>query len=242
MSFDHRRYEAPARVHLPDRRWPDRALTRAPTWCSVDLRDGNQALPDPMGHDRKRALLELLVKVGFKEIELGFPSASQTDFDFIRWALTSGALPNDVVPQVITQAREPLIARTFESLRGAERAIVHLYNSTSELQRRVVFGKSKQEILDLAVQGTLWVKREAEKMPETRVVFQYSPESFTGTELEYALEVCDAVVEAWNAGPERPMIINLPTTVEMTTPNVFADRIEWFERHRKRREHVTLPP
>lgn len=240
MSFDHRRYEAPARVQLPDRRWPDRALTRAPTWCSVDLRDGNQALPDPMGHDRKRALLELLVKVGFKEIELGFPSASQTDFDFIRWALTSGALPNDVVPQVITQAREPLIARTFESLRGAERAIVHLYNSTSELQRRVVFGKSKQEILDLAVQGTLWVKREAEKMPETRVVFQYSPESFTGTELEYALEVCDAVVEAWNAGPERPMIINLPTTVEMTTPNVFADRIEWFERHRKRREHVTL--
>lgn len=240
MSFNHRRYEAPARVHLPDRQWPERALTVAPTWCSVDLRDGNQALPDPMGHERKRALLQLLVKVGFEQIELGFPSASQTDFDFIRWALTSGALPEDVVPQVITQAREPLIARTFESLRGAKRAILHLYNSTSELQRRVVFGKSKQEILDLAVQGTLWVKREAERMPETRVTYQYSPESFTGTELEYALEVCDAVVEAWDAGPERPMIINLPTTVEMTTPNVFADRIEWFERHRKRREHVTL--
>ena len=240
MPFNPQRYTAPDRVHLPDRQWPDRALTRAPDWCSVDLRDGNQALPDPMGHERKRSLLELLVRVGFKQIELGFPSASQTDFDFIRWALTSGALPPDVIPQVITQAREPLIARTFESLVGANRAIVHLYNSTSELQRRVVFGKSKQEILDLAVQGTLWVKRCAEQLTDTRIIFQYSPESFTGTELEYALEVCDAVVEAWDAGPERPMIINLPTTVEMTTPNVFADRIEWFERHRKRREHVTL--
>jgi len=240
MSFNPQRYEAPQRVNLPDRRWPDRALTQAPTWCSVDLRDGNQALPDPMGHERKRALLELLVRVGFKQIELGFPSASQTDFDFIRWALESGALPADVIPQVITQAREPLIVRTFESIAGARRAIVHLYNSTSELQRRVVFGKSKQEILDLAVQGTLWVKREAEKIPETQVIFQYSPESFTGTELEYALEVCDAVAVAWDAGPERPMIVNLPTTVEMTTPNVFADRIEWFERHRQRREHVTL--
>jgi len=240
MPFTPQRYQAPTRVHLPDRRWPERALTEAPTWCSVDLRDGNQALPDPMGHERKRALLELLVRVGFKQIELGFPSASQTDFDFIRWALTSGALPADVCPQVITQAREPLIVRTFESLAGAERAIVHLYNSTSELQRRVVFGKSKQEILDLAVQGTLLVKREAEKMPKTQVIFQYSPESFTGTELDYALEVCDAVARAWDAGPERPMIINLPTTVEMTTPNVFADRIEWFERNRQRREHVTL--
>ena len=240
MSFDQTRYQAPERVHLPDRRWPERALTQAPSWCSVDLRDGNQALPDPMGHDRKRALLELLVRVGFKQIELGFPSASQTDFDFIRWALTSGALPADVIPQVITQAREPLIVRTFESIAGAPRAIVHLYNSTSELQRRVVFAKSKQEILDLAVQGTLLVKREAAKIPETRVIFQYSPESFTGTELGYALEVCEAVAAAWDAGPERPMIINLPTTVEMTTPNVFADRIEWFERHRTRREHVTL--
>jgi len=240
MPFNHRRYQAPPRVHLPDRTWPDRALTQAPTWCSVDLRDGNQALPDPMGHERKRALLALLLKVGFKQIELGFPSASQTDFDFIRWALESGALPSNVIPQVITQAREPLIARTFESILGARRAIVHLYNSTSELQRRVVFGKSKREILELAVQGTLWVKREADKMPETQIIFQYSPESFTGTELEYALEVCDAVVEAWDAGPERPMILNLPTTVEMTTPNVFADRIEWFERHRKRRDHVTL--
>jgi 2-isopropylmalate synthase len=240
MSFNPRRYRAPERANLPDRRWPDRALTSAPSWCSVDLRDGNQALPDPMGHDRKRAMLELLVRVGFEQIELGFPSASQTDFDFIRWALLSGALPDRVLPQVITQARQPLIARTFESIAGARRAIVHLYNSTSELQRRVVFARSKQEILDLAVQGTLWVKQEAEKMPETQITFQYSPESFTGTELDYALAVCDAVVEAWDAGPERPMIVNLPTTVEMTTPNVFADRIEWFDRHRKRREHVTL--
>ena len=240
MPFNPQRYSAPARVHLPDRRWPENTLQRAPIWCSVDLRDGNQALPDPMGHERKRALLEALVRVGFKEIELGFPSASQTDFDFIRWALSSGALPDDVTPQVITQAREPLIARTFESIRGARRAIVHLYNSTSELQRRVVFGKSKQEILELAVQGTLWVKREAERQPETEIVFQYSPESFTGTELEYALEVCEAVVEAWDAGPQRPMILNLPTTVEMTTPNVFADRVEWFDRNRQRRDHVTL--
>lgn len=240
MSFNPQRYQAPPRVELPDRRWPDRVLTKAPIWCSVDLRDGNQALPDPMGHERKRALLELLVRVGFKQIELGFPSASQTDFDFIRWALTSGALPADVIPQVITQAREPLIARTFESIAGAEQAIVHLYNSTSELQRRVVFAKSKREILELAVHGARLVKREAERMPGTRVILQYSPESFTGTELEYALEVCDAVAEAWDAGPERPMIVNLPSTVEMTTPNVFADRIEWFERHRQRREHVTL--
>ena len=200
MPFNPQRYQAPARVHLPDRRWPERALTQAPTWCSVDLRDGNQALPDPMGHERKRALLELLLRVGFKQIELGFPSASQTDFDFIRWALTSGVVPADVIPQVITQAREPLIVRTFESIVGAKRAIVHLYNSTSELQRRVVFGKSKQEILDLAVQGTQWVKRAAERMPETQVIFQYSPESFTGTELEYALEVCVDLLRAEDLG------------------------------------------
>jgi len=240
MSFDFTRYRAPERVHLPDRRWPSRALERAPTWCSVDLRDGNQALPDPMGHERKRALLELLVAVGFQQIELGFPSASQTDFDFIRWAIESGVLPEHVVPQVITQAREPLIARTFESIVGAKRAIVHLYNSTSELQRRVVFGKSKREILELAVQGTRWVKAESDKLRGTEVTFQYSPESFTGTELDYALEVCEAVVEAWDPSPERPLILNLPTTVEVTTPNVYADRIEWFDRHLKRRDSVIL--
>lgn len=240
MTFDPSRYRAPERVHLPDRRWPNRALDRAPTWCSVDLRDGNQALPDPMGHERKRALLELLLKVGFEQIELGFPSASQTDFDFIRWAIESGVLGERVVPQVITQAREALIARTFESIVGAKRAIVHLYNSTSELQRRVVFQKSKQEILDLAVQGTRWVKAEAQALRGTEVTFQYSPESFTGTELDYALEVCEAVVEAWDPSPERKLILNLPTTVEMTTPNVYADRIEWFDRHLKRRDSVIL--
>jgi len=240
MSFDFTRYRAPERVHLPDRRWPNRALERAPTWCSVDLRDGNQALPDPMGHERKRALLALLVAVGFQQIELGFPSASQTDFDFIRWAVESGALPERVIPQVITQAREPLIARTFESIVGAKRAIVHLYNSTSELQRRVVFGKSKREILELAVQGTRWVKAETAKLRGTEVTFQYSPESFTGTELDYALEVCEAVVEAWDPSPERQMILNLPTTVEVTTPNVYADRIEWFDRNLKRRDSVIL--
>ena len=242
MSFDPHRYRAPERVNLPDRRWPNRALDRAPTWCSVDLRDGNQALPDPMGHERKRALLQLLISVGFEQIELGFPSASQTDFDFIRWAIESSVLPDRVLPQVITQAREPLIARTFESIVGAKRAIVHLYNSTSELQRRVVFGKSRTEILELAVQGTRWVKAQAqaEAMRGTEVTFQYSPESFTGTELDYALEVCEAVVEAWGPSPERPMILNLPTTVEVTTPNVYADRIEWFDRHLKRRDSVIL--
>jgi len=242
MSFDPSRYRAPERVNLPDRRWPNRALDRAPTWCSVDLRDGNQALPDPMGHERKRALLQLLISVGFEQIELGFPSASQTDFDFIRWAIESSVLPDRVLPQVITQAREPLIARTFESIVGAKRAIVHLYNSTSELQRRVVFGKSRTEILELAVQGTRWVKAQAqaEAMRGTEVTFQYSPESFTGTELDYALEVCEAVVEAWGPSPERPMILNLPTTVEVTTPNVYADRIEWFDRHLKRRDSVIL--
>jgi len=240
MTFDPSRYRAPERVNLPDRRWPNRALEQAPTWCSVDLRDGNQALPDPMGHERKRALLQLLVAVGFEQIELGFPSASQTDFDFIRWALESGVLPERIIPQVITQARQPLIARTFASLAGAERAIVHLYNSTSELQRRVVFGKSKPEILELAVQGTRWVKAEAEKLRGTEITFQYSPESFTGTELDYALEVCDAVVEAWDPSPERKMILNLPTTVEVTTPNVYADRIEWFDRNLKRRDSVVL--
>ena len=240
MSFDPSRYRAPERVNLPDRRWPNRALEHAPTWCSVDLRDGNQALPDPMGHDRKRALLQLLVAVGFEQIELGFPSASQTDFDFIRWALESGVLPERVIPQVITQARKALIGRTFESIAGAKRAIVHLYNSTSELQRRVVFGKSRREILELAVQGTRWVRAEAEKLRGTEITFQYSPESFTGTELDYALEVCEAVVEVWDPSPEHKMILNLPTTVEVTTPNVYADRIEWFDRNLKRRDSVVL--
>ena len=169
MSFDPRRYVAPERVHLPDRRWPERSLTAAPVWCSVDLRDGNQALPDPMGHARKQALLALLVKVGFKQIELGFPSASRTDFDFIRWVIESGALPNGVIPQVITQSREALISRTMESIAGAERAIVHLYNSTSELQRRVVFGMSRQQIVDLALTGTRQIRERAAALSIERI-------------------------------------------------------------------------
>ncbi|MGC4095400.1 MAG: 2-isopropylmalate synthase [Polyangiaceae bacterium] len=240
MSFDPHRYVAPERVHLPDRTWPERSLTAAPVWCSVDLRDGNQALPDPMGHARKRALFELLVRVGFKQIELGFPSASRTDFDFIRWVLESGALPADVIPQVITQSREALIERTLESVAGTPRAIVHLYNSTSELQRRVVFGMNRRQIVDLALRGTHQIRERAAALNGTRVTFQYSPESFTGTEFDFGLEICNAVIEAWGPTPDAPMIINLPSTVENTTPNVFADRIEWMSRNLARRDSVVL--
>jgi 2-isopropylmalate synthase len=240
MPFQHHRYSAPPRVSLPDRTWPERTLTRAPIWCSVDLRDGNQALPDPMGHERKRRLLELLVASGFPEIELGFPSASQTDFDFIRWVIESGTLGERVVPQVITQAREALIRRTFESIRGTPRAIVHLYNSTSELQRRVVFGMSRAEVIELAVRATRQIREEARALHGTHVTLEYSPESFTGTELEFAAEICNAVIETWAPTPNDKLIINLPSTVENTTPNVFADRIEWMSRKLARRDSVVL--
>ena len=240
MSYSHHKYRAPANVDLPSRAWPNRHLTSAPTWCSVDLRDGNQALADPMGPEKKQLLLAMLLKVGFREIELGFPSASQTDFDFVRWVIENHVLPAGVTPQVITQARESLIAKTFQSLDGARRAIIHLYNSTSEVQRRLVFRKSRQEVIDLAVQGTTWVREESAKFPSLEVVFQYSPESFTGTELDYALEISDAVIAAWNPSPERKMILNLPSTVENTTPNVFADRIEWIGNHLQRRSEVVL--
>jgi 2-isopropylmalate synthase len=193
-----------------------------------------------MGHARKQALLELLLKVGFKQIELGFPAASRTDFDFIRWVIEKKVLPSDVIPQVITQSREALIARTMESIVGAPRAIVHLYNSTSELQRRVVFGMDRRQIVDLAVTGTRQIRKRAQAMPGTRVTFQYSPESFTGTELDFGLAICNAVIEAWGPTPDAPMIINLPTTVENTTPNVFADRIEWMSRNLARRDSVVL--
>ncbi len=240
MPFNPTRYSSPARVHLPDRTWPERSLSQAPIWCSVDLRDGNQALPDPMGHARKRKLLELLVRTGFKQIELGFPSASQTDFDFIRWVVENRVLGTSVVPQVITQAREALIRRTIDSIAGAPSAIVHLYNSTSELQRRVVFGMSRAEIVELAVRATRQIKAEVTRLAGTAVTFQYSPESFTGTELEFALEICNAVIESWGPSVAAPMIINLPSTVENTTPNVFADRIEWMSRHLSRRDSVVL--
>lgn len=240
MAYSHQKYRRPELIDVIGRAWPNRRITAAPRWCSVNLRDGNQALADPMGHEKKRQLLELLVKIGFREIELGFPSASQTEFDFLRWVTTEGILPDSVTPQVITQARKALIERTFESLAGLKRAIVHLYNSTSEVQRRVVFRKSRAQIIELAVRGTEWVKEQTAKAVGLEVVYQYSPESFTGTELEYALEVCEAVIDAWNPSVERKMIVNLPSTVEMTSPNEFADRIEWFARHLKRRSEVIL--
>lgn len=218
-------------IDLPDRTWPSRVIQRAPTWCSVDLRDGNQALVEPMGHERKRRMFELLVRLGFKQIEVGFPSASQTDYDFLRWLIEGNHIPGDVTIQVLTQAREHLIQRTFEALRGARRAVVHLYNSTSELQRRVVFGRDRKGIVEIAVEGTKLLKSIADRVTDTEVLFEYSPESFTGTELDFAKEICEAVMETWGATRERKVILNLPGTVEMATPNIYADQIEWFARN-----------
>ncbi|MGH7185796.1 MAG: 2-isopropylmalate synthase, partial [Pseudomonadota bacterium] len=211
------RYRAFPPVDLPDRRWPGRTLTQAPIWCSVDLRDGNQALVEPMGPERKRRMFDLLVRLGFKEIEVGFPAASQTDFDFIRQIVDNNAAPSDVTIQVLTQSREDHIRRTFESIAGARRAIVHLYNSTSTLQRRVVFGLDRAGIADIAVRGARLCRELARTIPECDVRYQYSPESFTGTELDFAVEVCEAVMDVWEPTPKRPVILNLPATVEMAT-------------------------
>jgi 2-isopropylmalate synthase len=227
-------------VNLPDRAWPNRTLTAPPIWCSVDLRDGNQALIEPMDAARKRRMFEQLVRIGFKEIEVGFPAASQTDFGFIRQLIEENLVPEDVTIQVLTQARAELIERTFESLRGARRVIVHLYNSTSTLQRRVVFRLDRAGITDIAVRGATLIRDLARQRPETEWIFQYSPESFTGTELDFAVEICNAVVSVWNPTPERKVILNLPATVEMATPNVYADQIEWFGRHIARRDSVIL--
>ncbi len=227
-------------VALPDRTWPDRTIDRAPVWCSVDLRDGNQALIEPMGHERKLRLFLLLVAAGFKEIEVGFPAASQTDFDFVRTLIEDKLVPDDVTLQVLTQAREALIERTFESLQGAPRALVHLYNSTSTLQRRVVFGLDRDGIRQIAVDGAHMVAEAAARRPETQWRFQYSPESFTGTELDYAVEVCDAVTAVWAPTSDNPTILNLPATVEMSTPNIHADQIEWFCRHVSNRDSVII--
>jgi 2-isopropylmalate synthase len=227
-------------IDLPDRRWPARVIDQAPIWCSVDLRDGNQALIDPMGPERKRHMFDLLVRLGFKEIEVGFPSASQTDFDFVREIIDEGKIPEDVTIQVLTQAREDLIRRSFDAIRGAKRAIVHVYNSTSTLQRRVVFGLDKPGITAIAVNGVKLIKELVPSVPETEVVLQYSPESFTGTELDYAVEICEAVMDAWQPTPDNKIILNLPSTVEMATPNVFADQIEWFSRNIRNRESITL--
>ncbi|HWA12592.1 MAG TPA: 2-isopropylmalate synthase [Burkholderiales bacterium] len=227
-------------VALPDRTWPDKVIGKPPVWCSVDLRDGNQALIEPMDSERKLRMFMHLLKIGFKEIEIGFPAASQTDFDFVRKLIGEKLIPDDVTVQVLTQAREPLIRRTFESLKGVKRAIVHLYNSTSTVQRRVVFGLDRPGIVAIAVEGAKVVRDCAKEQPGTDWVFQYSPESFTGTELDFAVEICDAVNEVWEPTPARPVILNLPATVEMSTPNVYADQIEWFARHVKRRDSIVL--
>jgi len=226
------RYQPFPPVELPDRTWPQQVITAAPQWCSVDLRDGNQALIEPMDADRKLRMFRLLVVLGYKEIEVGFPAASSTDFDFIRQLVEQDLVPADVTIQVLTQAREELIERTVQSLVGfGGTALIHLYNSTSTLQRRVVFGLDKDGIKDIAVQGAHWCKKYAEQLlPDTNVRWQYSPESFTGTELDYAVEVCEAVLDVWQPTPERPTVLNLPATVEMSTPNVYADQIEWFGR------------
>ncbi|MDQ3401891.1 MAG: 2-isopropylmalate synthase [Actinomycetota bacterium] len=227
-------------ITLTDRTWPDTVITRAPLWCAVDLRDGNQALIDPMSPARKRRMFDLLVRMGYKEIEVGFPAASQTDFDFVREIITEGAVPDDVRIQVLTQARPELIERTYQALEGVPRAIVHLYNSTSILQRRVVFRQDRDGIKKIATAGAEVVLDFAERYPETDFRFEYSPESYTGTELGYAAEVCDAVADIWQPTPERPMIVNLPATVEMATPNVYADSIEWMSRNLGRRDSLIL--
>jgi len=234
------KYRAFPPIDLPDRRWPGRVIDKPPMWCSVDLRDGNQALVEPMGPDRKRRMFELLVKLGFKEIEVGFPSASETDFSFVRELIEKRLVPKDVTIQVLTQARPELIARSFEAIRGARRAIMHLYNSTSTLQRRVVFGLDKPGIVDIAVTGAKLIRELAAAMPETDVVYQYSPESFTGTELDFAIEICEAVMDVWQPTPRKKTILNLPATVEMATPNIYADQIEWFGRNIRKRDCITL--
>jgi 2-isopropylmalate synthase len=238
--FDARKYRPFPVPSFSERSWPERTLTRPPVWCSVDLRDGNQALVEPMGQERKLRFFHKLVAIGFKEIEVGFPAASQTDFDFVRLLIEEGHVPGDVTIQVLTQARETLIQRTVASLRGARRAIVHLYNSTNPVQRKVVFGKSRDDVRALAVQGTRWVRQAAATIPDTDVVLQYSPESFSATELDFAIEVVDAVVEAWDPSPRHKMIVNLPATVEIATPNVYADQIEWMATHIARRRDVVL--
>ncbi|MBF6397041.1 2-isopropylmalate synthase [Nocardia cyriacigeorgica] len=227
-------------ITLPDRTWPDKVIDRAPAWCAVDLRDGNQALIDPMSPARKRRMFDLLVRMGYKEIEVGFPSASQTDFDFVREIITDGAIPDDVTIQVLTQCRPELIERTFEACSGAPNVIVHFYNSTSILQRRVVFRADREAVKKIATDAAKLCLETEKKHPDTNWRYEYSPESYTGTELEYAKEVCDAVSEIIAPTPDKPLIINLPATVEMATPNVYADSIEWMHRNLARREAIVL--
>ncbi|MRH29838.1 2-isopropylmalate synthase [Microbacterium sp. SYP-A9085] len=236
----YRPFHEQIRVELPDRTWPGARITTAPRWCAVDLRDGNQALIDPMSPERKRIMFELLVSMGYKEIEVGFPSASQTDFDFVRQLIDENLIPDDVTIQVLTQSRAHLIERTYDAIAGAKQAIVHLYNSTSILQREVVFRTDKQGIIDIALEGARLCRENEKRVPGTTVYYEYSPESYTGTELEFAAEICNQVLEVFEPTPERKVIINLPATVEMATPNVYADSIEWMNRHLAHRDNVIL--
>ena len=236
-----RKYRPFPPVSLPDRQWPDRTITRAPIWCSVDLRDGNQALPQPMSVEEKLEFFDLLCEVGFKQIEVGFPSAADTEFNFLRRLIDEDRIPADVTVQVLVQTREHLIRRTFEAIAGAKRAIVHIYNSTSPLQRRVTFGDAtREQIRDIAIEGAKLVKELVPTVPQTEIVLQYSPESFSDTELDFALECCNAVIDVWEPTPEKKMIINLPDTVQWTTPNIHADMIEWMCRHLSRRDSVLV--
>ncbi len=228
-------------IALPDRQWPSRTITAPPRWCSVDLRDGNQALVEPMGWERKLRLWDTLIAMGFKEIEVGFPAASQTDFDFVRMLIEENRIPQDVVIQVLTQSREALISRTVEAVRGAPHAIIHMYNSTSTLQRRVVFGLDEDGIIEIAVNGAKLIKALSESITdETKVTYEYTPESFTGTEMPFAVRITEAVMDVWQPTPERKMIINLPSTVEMSSPNIYADQIEWFGRSIKNRDALVV--
>lgn len=237
--LNYKRYRRNPVVHYPEREWPNREIEKAPIWCSVDLRDGNQALIDPMIVEEKIEFFQFLIKLGFKEIEIGFPAASQIEFDFLRQLIERKMIPDDVCVQVLTQCRKELIDRTFEAIEGCKQAIVHIYNSTSTLQRDVVFHKEKDEITQIAIDGTNMVKERAKDFPG-KIILEYSPESFTGTELDYALEICTAVQKTWGATKENPIIINLPSTVEMTTPNVYADQIEWMNKHFENRESIIL--
>ena len=234
------KYQPFVPIDLPDRQWPSKRIKTAPTWCSVDLRDGNQALPIPMSVDEKVEMFALLVELGFKEIEVGFPSASQTEYEFTRRLIEENLIPADVTIQVLVQSKEDLIRRTFESIRGAKKAIVHLYNSTSEQQRRIVFGLDRAAIIDIAVRGATLIKQLVPTLPETQIIMEYSPESFSLTEVDFALEICEAVVDVWQPTLTNKIILNLPATVEVFTPNVHADQIEWFCRHLRDREHAFI--
>ena len=237
--LNYQRYKRVPVINYPERQWPNKEIEKAPVWCSVDLRDGNQALIEPMVVEEKIEMFNLLVKLGFKEIEIGFPAASQIEFDFLRQLVERKLIPDDVVVQVLVQCREHLIKRTFEAIQGIKKAIVHIYNSTSTLQRDVVFHQSKEEIKEIAIEGTEMVKKYMDGF-DGEVILEYSPESFTGTELDFALDICTAVQDTWGATPEKKIIINLPSTVEMTTPNVYADQIEWMDRHFKNRDSIIL--